>query len=169
MINKSNKLFELKKDEKNGFKLYIDYKTFYYLTLYKYKLDSFQNIITKQLYQQKYTASEKYTDYIKLLIEDLNFIKNNNIDGIIVNNKSEETEVVLCLNYLIDESFQKLFENVKNNFQKRKTNPGGAEILIDLIPGLNNDQKREFYIKNNNIKIKYNNDNENENENFKNF
>ena len=162
ITNKNNKLFELKK--KHNFKLYIDYKTFYYLTFYKYKLDSFQNLITKELYQQKYPNmnKEKYNDYKDSLLEDLQFIKDKNIDGIIINNELEKNEIVLSLNYLtIENDFDKILHFVKKNFQKRKTSlktkKEEKEILIDLIPILNFEQRRYFKYNNSNIEIKYKN------------
>ena len=162
ITNTDNKLFELKK--KHNFKLYIDYKTFYYLTFYKYKLDSFQNLITKELYQQKYPNmnKEKYNDYKESLLKDLQFIKDKNIDGIIINNELEKNEIVLSLNYLTEENnFDKILQFVKKNFQKRKTSlktkKEEKEILIDLIPILNFEQRRYFKYNNSNIEIKYKN------------
>ena len=164
IINKSNKLFELKK--KYNFKLYIDYKTFYYLTFYKYKLDSFQNLITKEKYQQKkYMNIEKYNDYKDFLLKDLEFIKDNTINGIIINNELEKSEIVLSLNYLTkDNGFEKIFKCVQKNFQKRIPNLKKEKkeepiepILIDLIPILAFEQKRYFKY-NNNIEIIYKND-----------
>ena len=162
ITNKNNKLFELKK--KHNFKLFIDYKTFYYLTFYKYKLDSFQNLITKELYQQKYPNmnKEKFNDYKNSLLNDLQFIKDNNIDGIIINNELEKNEIVLSLNYLTKENdVNKILQFVKKNFQKRKislkTKKEDEEILIDLIPILNYEQRRYFKYNNSNIEIKYKN------------
>jgi dsRNA-specific ribonuclease len=134
------------------------------LTFYKYKLDSFQNLITKELYQQKYPNmnKEKFNDYKNSLLNDLQFIKDNNIDGIIINNELEKNEIVLSLNYLTKENdFNKILQFVKKNFQKRKislkTKKEDEEILIDLIPILNYEQRRYFKYNNSNIEIKYKN------------
>lgn len=105
---------------------------------------------------------EKFNDYKNSLLNDLQFIKDNNIDGIIINNELEKNEIVLSLNYLTKENdFNKILQFVKKNFQKRKislkTKKEDEEILIDLIPILNYEQRRYFKYNNSNIEIKYKN------------
>jgi hypothetical protein len=108
---------------------------------------------------------EKYNDYKDFLLKDLEFIKDNTINGIIINNELEKSEIVLSLNYLTkDNGFEKIFKCVQKNFQKRIPNLKKEKkeepiepILIDLIPILAFEQKRYFKY-NNNIEIIYKND-----------